>query len=96
MRKETFIQNTDEMGLDDLTNLCINDKMTINDKMWILSLQSNQNQESTMYKNILLSLLLCIVFTSKFGRSEIYNVNRRKAGDDHKALQMFGKLWLTR
>ena len=65
-----------------------------NDKMWKIKLHSNQYQESTMYKSILLSLLLCIVFTSKFGGSEIYNVNRRKAGDDHKALQMLGKSWL--
>jgi len=49
-----------------------------------------------MYKSVLLTLLLCIVFTTKSGRSEIYNVNRRKIADDHQSLQIFDcKGWVT-
>ena len=44
-----------------------------------------------MYKSILLALTLCIVFTPKFGRTEIYNVHRRKAADNQQALQIYGK-----
>ena len=51
------------------------------------------SKQETMYKSVLLTLLLCIVFTTKSGRSEIYNVNRRKIADDHQSLQIFGKYW---
>jgi len=49
-----------------------------------------------MYKSIILALTLCIVFTLKLGRTEIYNVHRRKSADNLQALQIYDcKGWVT-
>ena len=45
-----------------------------------------------MYKTVLLALTLCVLFTIKTGRCEVYNLHRQKVAERRQELQMLGKL----
>ena len=45
-----------------------------------------------MYKEILVTLTLCVMLEIRFGRSEVYNLHRRKVIEDRQELQKLGEL----